>query len=396
MLPVGATPGPPRLGAMVEATIGRARVATSGLLFSNGFLLGAWIVHIPVVMDRTDITAATLGTLLLWMGACAWIGMQAAGFFVDRTGSAKAVTAALLAMVLTVTLPGLATDLWTLAAALGVLGFSNGIVDVAQNAQAVTVERAYGRPIMSSVHAWFSAGGFAASALGAGMLALGWPIPLNFVLFAVIGLVLLVVIRPHLLDHDVRDADDRPGRPPWTAQILLLGALAFALMLAEGVAYDWSTVHLRDELGTTEALAAVAYGAFSLAMFVTRLLVDRVVAVIGPGRFVRWASLLGAVGLAIAIVAPTPAVAIAGWAVVGIGLAGCVPQFFSAAGNVDPRHGAAIIARVTGMGYVALLSGPSVIGLLTHWVPLTTAFLVPLALCLVASALAPTALRRHP
>ncbi|MCD9155201.1 MFS transporter [Aeromicrobium duanguangcaii] len=380
---------------MVEPTLTRARVATSALLFTNGFVLGAWIVHIPAIMDRTDISAATLGTLLLWMGVCAWIAMQAAGFFVDRTGSARAVVVSLLVMCLAITLPSLATNVWTLAAGLGILGAANGIVDVSQNAQAVTVERAFGRPIMSSFHAYFSAGGLAASVLGGGMLALGWPVPLDFLVFAVIGLALVAAVRPHLLDHDVRDREDRPGRPPWTLQIVLLGALAFALMLAEGVAYDWSTVHLRDELGTSEALAAVAYGAFSLTMFISRLVVDRIVAVTGAGTFVRWASLLGACGLAIAIVAPVPAIAIAGWAVVGIGLAGCVPQFFSAAGNVDPRHGAAIIARVTGMGYVALLSGPSVIGLLTHWVPLTTAFLVPLALCLVASALAPRALGSH-
>lgn len=377
-----------------ETTLTRARVAAASLLFSNGFLLGAWIVHIPVIMDRTGVSAATLGTLLLLMGVCAWLGMQAAGFFVDRTGSARAATVGLVLMCLILPLPALATDVWTLGAALALLGATNGVVDVAQNAQAVTVERAYGRPIMSSFHAWFSAGGLAASALGGGMLALGSPVTLNFLVFAVIGLMLVVVARPHLLDHDVRDPEERLERPPWTAQIVLLGALAFALMLAEGVAYDWSTVHLRDELGTSEALAAVAYGAFSLTMFVSRLLADRIVAVTGPGVFVRWASLLGALGLAIAIVAPTPAVAIAGWAVVGIGLAGCVPQFFSAAGNVDPRHGAAIIARVTGMGYVALLSGPSIIGLLTHWVSLTTAFLVPLALALVASALAPRALRK--
>ena len=379
---------------MVDATLRRARVATSSLLFTNGFLLGAWIVQIPVIMDRTGIGAATLGTLLLWMGAWAWLGMQAAGFFVDRIGSARAVTIALVLMSLALPFPGLATDPVALAAALAVLGATNGVVDVAQNAQAVTVERAYGRPIMSSVHAWFSAGGFAASGLGGALLALSSPVPLNFVVFALLGLVLALVVRPHLLGDDVQEPELHGVRPPWTGRILLLGALAFALMLAEGVAYDWSTVHLRDELGTSEALAAVAYGAFSLTMFGTRLVADRIVATVGPGRFVRWASLLGAVGLAIASLAPTPPVAIAGWAVVGIGLAGCVPQFFSAAGNVDPRHGAAIIARVTGMGYVALLSGPSIIGLLTHWVPLTTAFLVPLALCLVASAVAPRALRR--
>jgi len=369
-------------------------VATSTLLFTNGFLLGAWIVHIPVVMDRTDISPATLGTLLLWMGAWGWIGMQAAGFFVDRIGSARAVTTALVLMSLVLPFPGLATNAYVLAAALAVLGVTNGVVDVAQNAQAVTVERSFGRPIMSSVHAWFSAGGFAASALGGALLAASSPVPLNFLAFAVLGLVLALVVRPHLLGDDVQEPELHGVRPPWTGRILILGALAFALMLSEGVAYDWSTVHLRDELGTSEAVAAVAYGAFSATMFGTRLIADRIVAAVGPGAFVRWASLVGAVGLAIAALAPTPAVAIAGWAVVGLGLAGCVPQFFSAAGNVDPRHGAAIIARVTGMGYVALLSGPSVIGLLTHWVPLTTAFVVPFALCLVASALAPRALRR--
>lgn len=371
-------------------------MGVSALLFTNGFVLGGWIVHIPVIMDRTGIDPTTLGTLLLWMGAWAWLGMQAAGFFVDRIGSARAVTIALVAMCATVPFPALATDAVTLAAALAVLGAANGVVDVAQNAQAVTVERSFGRPIMSSVHAWFSAGGLAASALGGSLLAMGTPIGLNFLLTAVIGVVLALAVRSRLLRDDVQEPEFRGSRPPWTGRILLLGALAFALMLAEGVAYDWSTVHLRDELGTTEAIAAIAYGAFSLTMFATRLIVDRIVAVTGPGRFVRVASLVGAAGLGLAILAPTPPVAILGWAVVGLGLAGCVPQFFSAAGNVDPRHGAAIIARVTGMGYVALLSGPSIIGWLTHWVPLTTAFGVPLALCLVASALAPRALRSHP
>lgn len=378
----------------MDPRLRRARVATSSLLFTNGFLLGGWIVHIPVVMDRTAISAATLGTLLLWMGGWAWLGMQAAGFFVDRIGSARAVTIALATMSVALPLPGLVRDAAGLAVALAVVGAANGVVDVAQNAQAVTVERAYGRPIMSSVHAWFSAGGLVASAIGGAVLAVGWPVPANFALVAVLGLVLTLGVRPHLLTDDVQDPEHHGARPPWTWQILLLGTLAFALMLAEGVAYDWSTVHLRDELGTSEALAAVGYGAFSLTMFATRLVVDRIVAATGPATFVRHATLVGAAGLVVVMVAPGPAVAIVGWAVVGLGLAGCVPQFFSAAGNVDPRHGAAIIARVTGMGYVALLSGPSVIGLLTHWVPLTTAFLVPLALCMVASALAPRALRR--
>lgn len=174
--------------------------------------------------------------------------------------------------------------------------------------------------------------------------------------------------------------------------MLLLGLLAFALLLGEGVAYDWSTVHLHDSIGSSETVAAFAFGAFSLAMTIVRLIADRLVAAWGPARYVARAALLGAFGLSAAALAPNAAIAIAAWAVFGIGLAGCVPQFFTAAGNVDVSASGTYLARVTSMGYLGLLAGPSIIGLLTRWVPLTTAFAVPIAGCLLAGLLAPKAL----
>src|SRR5690606_36203508 len=147
-----------------------------------------------------------------------------------------------------------------------------------------------------------------------------------------------------------------------------LGLLAFALLLGEGVAYDWSTAHLHDSLGASETIAAVAYGAFSVTMTIVRLFADRLVAAWGPALYVSRAALVGALGLLGAALAPNAGVAIAAWAVFGIGLAGCVPQFFSAAGNVDASASGTYLARLTSMGYIGLLAGPSVIGLLTHWV----------------------------
>ncbi len=78
----------------------------------------------------------------------------------------------------------------------------------------------------------------------------------------------------------------------------------------------------------------------------------------------------------------------------GVGLAGCVPQFFSAAGNIDPAAAGTYLARVTGTGYLGLLAGPAIIGILTNWVSLTTAFTVPIIGCLLAGLLAPSALRK--
>jgi len=374
----------------------RARIATSGVFGLNGFLLGTWIVNIPTIKDRTGVDQADLGLILLVLGAMAWVGMQLAGPAVDRLGSRPVVTAATVALALSLPGSGFATSGPQLVLALGVVGFFNGMIDVAQNAQAVVVEREYRRPIMSAFHAFFSLGGLTASVIGGGMIALDVDVRVTLAVAAVIGVVAGVVLRPSLIaaPAPVEDAPAK-GRAPWTSRVLLLGLLAFALLLGEGVAYDWSTIHLRDSLGSSETVAAFAYGAFSITMTVVRLLADRVVAAWGPAVYVSRAALVGALGLLGAALAPNAAVAIAAWAVFGVGLAGCVPQFFSAAGNVDPAASGTYLARVTSMGYLGLLAGPSVIGLLTHWVSLTTAFALPIVGCLAAGLLAPSALRQE-
>jgi MFS family permease len=352
-----------------------------------------WVVNIPTIKDRTGVDQAQLGLILLVLGATAWVGMQLAGPAIDRLGSRPVVTAAAAALAATLPAPAFATSGLQLVIALAVVGFFNGIVDVAQNAQAVVVERTYGRPIMSAFHALYSLGGLTASIVGGAMIALDVDVRASLGVAAALGVVVALALRSSLIAAPAVVEDAAPRvRAPWTSRVLLLGLLAFALLLGEGVAYDWSTIHLRDSLGSSETVAAFAYGAFSVTMTAVRLVADRVVAAWGPAVYVGRAALVGAIGLLGAALAPNAALAIAAWAVFGIGLAGCVPQFFSAAGNVDPAASGTYLARVTSMGYLGLLAGPSVIGLLTHWIPLTAAFALPIAGCLAAGLLAPRAL----
>lgn len=371
-----------------------ARRAATAVFVLNGFVLGMWVVNIPEVLDRTSTTKAELGTLLLLLGGSALVGMQVAGRLVDRVDSRPvAVTSSLLSCVALLG-PGLATDVVTLAIALVLFGLVNGAVDVAQNAQAVEVERGYGRPVMSAFHAFFSLGGVAAAVLGGALLAIGLDLRLSLAVAAVLGVGLVVAARPALLRAPVQNPDGRVSGPArWSARVALLGLLAFALLLAEGVGYDWSTVHLHDSLEASKTVAAWGFGAFSVTMTAGRLLADRIVARYGPGPYVRVAALLAAVAMVLIALAPDPATAIAGWALFGLGLAGCTPQFFTAAGNVDggANHGTHV-ARVAGFGYVGLLAGPAVIGWLTTVVPLTTAFVVPVACCVLAGLLGATAL----
>ncbi len=375
----------------------RARVATFGVFALNGFVLGMWVVNIPEIRDRTGASLEEVGYLILLLGGTALAGMQVAGRLIDRLGSGRVTIAASVVLSVSLVGPALAGSVTELAGALALVGVANGFVDVGQNSHAVQVETGYGRPIMSAFHAFFSLGGLLAAVVGGALIGLGVDLLWTLSASAALGVVVALAVRPRMLAGapPVPDAPSRTSTPTTAGpRVLLVAVLAFALFLSEGVAYDWSTVHVHDSLGADKSVAAWAFGAFSVAMTVVRLVADRVVARIGPAAYVQRAALIGAAGLTAAALAPTPWVAIVAWAVFGVGLAGCVPQFFSAAGRIDPDNAGFYMARVTSAGYVGMLAGPAVIGILTRWVPLTTAFSLPIAGCLLAGLLAGRVLDR--
>lgn len=175
----------------------------------------------------------------------------------------------------------------------------------------------------------------------------------------------------------------RAGRQIW-----VLAALALMIMLCEGAANDWSALHLKDVLGAPAGTAAFAYGTFAAAMTLGRLLADRVSARFGAMAVLRYGAALAAVGITIVALSPWIWAAFAGWALFGLGLSGCVPQLFSAAGHADPTAAGTNVSRVAGLGYVGMLAGPAVIGWMTHIMALNHAFLLLTAMCVTAAATA--------
>jgi MFS family permease len=400
-------------------------MATFAYFALNGFVMGMWIVHIPAVEHRVGISHAVLGWLLLLLGGGAFAGMQLAGPLTDRIGARRVVPASAALCSAALVLPGLAMNPWALGAALVVLGFGNGCLDVSMNTHAVQVEHGYGRPVMSAFHAVFSVGGVIASLLGALTLNLGWSPAVTLGAAALAALAGTVLAAPALLRpeaHTDEAAGDtgkpgtagdtgKPGEdgtaqgapgPQQTAsgtprprratprRIWLLAALALMLMLSEGVANDWSVLHLRDVLHAPAATAALAYGAFATAMTVGRFVTDPVAARVGTVAVLRYGSALAAVGLAVASLTHAVPLALAGWTVFGLGLSGCVPQLFSAAGHADKSAAGANVSRVAGLGYLGMLAGPAVIGPLTRFMPLNAAFALPVAFCVIASVAAGT------
>ncbi|HCA85244.1 MAG TPA: MFS transporter [Streptomyces sp.] len=383
-----APPAPP------DRRLRAARLSTFGFFGLNGFAMGMWVVHIPSIEDRAGISHAVLGWLLLCMGIGAFAGLQVSGPLSDRFGSRRTVPIAGVLCSASLVLPGLAEGLWPLGAALVVLGFGNGCLDVSMNTHAVQVERDYGRPVMSAFHAVFSIGGVFAAPVGARTISWGWSVPLTLACAAAFCVAACLLAAPALLPPEKHASTEAaPGagagavvvakrRTP--SRVWALALLSLMLMLSEGIAYDWSVLHVQDVLDAPAATAAFAYGAFATAMTVGRLTTDRIVARFGPVFVVRYGAAVAAAGLTTAALSSWIPLAMVGWTVFGIGLSGCVPQFFTAAGNVDKEAAGANVSRVAGLGYLGMLAGPAVIGPMTDLVPLNLTFFLPVAFCVAA------------
>ena len=390
----------------MTARLRRARLGVFGTFFVAGFGLAAWLVNIPVVQERTGISHATLGILLLVLGLGGVVGMQIAGFVIARIGSKLVSLAALAVFVVAVNLPVHATGAVLLGIALFVFGLGNGAIDVAMNDQAVIVEREYGRPIMSAFHAFWSIGGAAGALFGAGTQSLGLSLSTAVLLAAaaaaIIGVLSITMMLPPALGAGVAGepgvAADQPvaavesaalDGPSIRRRVFAFGLLAFLLMMAEGVANDWAALHAVEHLLQPTTRAAFAYATFAVAMTVGRLTVDRIAHRFGPAFVVRYGSVAAAVGIATVMVSPAFWLTLVGWAIFGLGLSGVVPQLFTAAGNISPTRQSIILSRVVGAGYVGQLAGPALIGLLAGWVGLNLAFALPLLVCVVAIIVAP-------
>jgi MFS family permease len=178
----------------------------------------------------------------------------------------------------------------------------------------------------------------------------------------------------------------KPVRPG--VLILLLGTVGLCGLLVEGATADWSAVYLHDNLGTSAGFAAAGFAAFALAMTVGRLLGDGLAARFGPVRLVRASGLIAAAGLAGGLLSNNPVGGVAGFAVLGAGLACIIPQVFLAGGTADPARPGHGLARVVGMSYLGMVSGPVLIGGAATLIGLPLALGIPVILALCVAALA--------
>lgn len=361
-----------------------ARGATTGVFFVNGAAWGVWAAQVPFVQERFDLSTSTLGLVLLTMSIGVIVAMLLTGQAIVRLGSARSTRLGGLALCLVMPLPLLAPELPLLPLALFAFGAASAAMDVSMNAHGAAIERTAGRPVMSSLHAGWSFGGFAGAGTAGLATGAGVDPRAQATIAAALMLVALLACLPALGPGSATVADGRFRLP--SRAVVLLAGMCFLIMVTEGAMADWGAVYLRGDLDAGAGLAATAFAAFAAGMTIGRLTGDALNRRLGATRLLRVGSALAALSLGTLLLVAQPAVALAGLVLVGVGVANGVPLLFSAAGYGDAETAGPSIAAVSSMGSIGFLVGPPFIGFLADGTSL------PLALATLCVATGTVAL----
>lgn len=349
------------------AVVRRSRRSVIALFVLMGTTTGSWAARIPGVRDQLHVSDAQWGLANVGATAGSLVSLIVVVTVVVRTGPKRLALTGGTLLLFTAPLAASSTHVLPLVSALFLQGIATGLLAGPMNAQAVEVERRYGRRIMSSFHACFSLGQLAGGLIGTLASHLG--IRPAYQLAGsgmVLGVLLLSTYRglppEQRGQRPDRSATRRPLRTRFTPQLLLLAVIALLASINEGSAAQWSAQYTATALGAGAAAGAATYTCYTVAMALSRSTGDRLVNRLGQRRFIRVSEALVVLGFGGCLLAGTPVAAAVGFAVLGLGSGCVIPSVMGLAGNQPGRPAGEGVAAVSFGQWPAFLVGPPLIG----------------------------------
>ncbi len=370
-----------------------ASVALRSQFFVSGALFASWGVHVPTVKLHYGLGEQSLAIAMLAAGVGALAALAQAGRIVGRHGpkTVSLLTGLLCSLFISSLI---AFESYT-ALLLLMLGFGAcaSLFDVSINAEASEIERLAGRPLMSGFHGMFSLGGMTGAGLGSFAISAGMPAQQHLLLASGLCAPAIVIAAAAMLKMDAPPPGENQPLSLPRGPLLLIGVLAAMGLITEGAMYDWSVLFMKQDRGSDAGLAAMAYASFSATMAAGRFGGDWIRGHVTPVVLMRSSGALAALGMALALAVPSALVGLIAFGLVGLGLSNVVPVLFTAASRipgVSPAHG---IAAVSSLGYLGMMAGPPLIGMVAQASSLTLGLLVVVVFAVVMAVSARRALR---
>ena len=368
------------------AQLRNARIAVGSCFFINAVFYANLVPRLPEVKTDLGLSNSSLGAALAAAPLGALLAALSAATLMRRFGSARVATMGLVLLGLVVWSVSIAPNWLALAAALLLAGALDAVVDVAQNAHGLRVQRLYGRSILNAFHGGWSIGAVAGGLIGSAAAGLGVPLTVHLGVVAVVfGIVALVAYRALLPGPDDADRDAAlergPAtgrRSPWRAAalpLMALGLLGVCGAFVEDAGASWSALYLRNELAVGAAAAGLGFVALQSAMTLGRLTGDRAVDRFGQRRVVQAGGAVTAFGMGLALAFPSMWTALIGFALAGLGVATLIPAVYHAADELPGLSTGSGLTVINWLLRVGFLLSPPIIGVLADATSLRVALL---------------------
>ena len=360
----------------------RARAGVSLVFLANGLGFANLVPRFPEIVEGLGLSRSAFGQAVAAASVGALVAGLAASWLISRLTSAKVASLGMLVVALALLGAGLARSWLVLAICLLVVGGTDSIVDVAQNAHGLRVQRRWGASIVTSFHASWSLGAVLGAAMGQALAGAGVGVGTHMVLTAVVLLVLStgpLLAGWFLPGHDradrepdeIKEFDNAPQVRPATSSrrvgpvtilvLLVVGLLCAASMFPEDVAMNWSSL-LLSEQGAGAGHVGLGLVALQGTMIVGRLVGDRIIDAVGQRAVIAWGGALVTLGMSIALLLSSVPGTLLGMAISGAGCAVAVPVTYSAADDVEGLPPGLGLTIVSWLARLAGLLAPPVVG----------------------------------
>ncbi|MCA3554618.1 MFS transporter [Aestuariivirga sp.] len=369
---------------MMDSSLVRARWAIAASFVVMGLVIGAWVPHVPLVKERLGVGPGVFGLALLSIAGGAVLAMPLTGVLVGRYGSRRMTVSTGLFFTLAFLLPTAAPTLTSFLLGGMLMGMGIGSMDVSMNAHAIAIEKRRRRPVISMLHGIYSLGCLAGAVVGGVLIE--WLGPgAQALITSALCLCLLLGAARFLLPGSA-DKGQSGAHFAWPTRATIgLGLLCYLALMIEGSVIDWAAILMREKFAVEAGIAALCFAAYQGGMALSRLTGDWIRLKAGAVPMVFVSALLTALGTALGLIAPTPGLAIAAFALAGLGVGNIAPVMFAGGGRLEPTAPGRGIAAVTTLGYTGFLSGPPLIGFAAQVTGLNIAlFLTVIAALIIA------------
>lgn len=359
-----------------------------GVVFAlDSILFGSWVARIPYIKYHLQLNDAELGLALFAMPIGSIVMNPFTGRIIRQWGSARACLWGGVSFFLSILLPINATNVYLLGAGLFIMGVCTALLNVSMNTCASNLERSEGIRIMSTCHGMWSLGGMLGSALAGALIWANVSAPVHILVVSLTLVALMISVQKLLLTIPEENTTNASSFARPTRALIILIVIGLTISMGEGLAFDWSAIYMREIALASDSVSALGFAFFSLAMTTGRFIGDIIIPRYGGRPLLITGGIVGASGLLLAILLPTPSLVLGGFLILGFGCSLGAPMLYAASMQLPNTVPAAGLATFATFSFIGFMAGPPIVGFVAEAYGLQFGLLLVAVLLLMGAGL---------